>query len=330
MGIIRRTLLAMAAVAVVQVSTPLAAQACACGGFVSDKKVQVDREDAVVELADGTETVTMQFAARTTAERAAWVMPVPTKAEITLGDPKLFKDLERLTRPEYRRSTSKGDGVGGAAPGAVNVLEQTRIGPYEVAQLAGNDPAAVTEWLRQNNFTLPQNLADGLRPYLDEGWSLAAMRLSAQEGKHLDGLLPPIRLSFATNTASSAVYPMRLSGLAKTPQALRLYILADHRIDATGPSLELYFAGRDETRGKFVTRYDGTWQDPSQITSDIQLATARTDDAYRTVIGGDTNGTGLLGMLAPDDGWTMVVWILVGAAVIGVLILVLVTGLRRR
>jgi hypothetical protein len=327
MGIIRRTLLAMAAVAVVQVSTPLAAQACACGGFVSDKKVQVDREDAVVELADGTETVTMQFAARTTAERAAWVMPVPTKAEITLGDPKIFKDLERLTRPEYRRSTSKGDGVGGAAPGAVNVLEQTKIGPYEVAQLAGNDPAAVTEWLRQNNFTLPQNLADGLRPYLDEGWSLAAMRLSAQEGKHLDGLLPPIRLSFATNTA---IYPMRLSGLAKTPQALRLYILADHRIDATGPSLELYFAGRDETRGKFVTRYDGTWQDPSQITSDIQLATARTDDAYRTVIGGDTNGTGLLGMLAPDDGWTMVVWILVGAAVIGVLILVLVTGLRRR
>jgi hypothetical protein len=325
MGIFRRILLTAAAVAVVQVATPLAAQACACGGFVSDKKVQVDREDAVVELADGTETVTMQFAATTTAERAAWVMPVPTKAEVTLGDPKIFTELERLTRPEYRRSTSKGDGAGGAAaPGAVSVLEQTKIGPYEVAQLAGTDAVAVTEWLRQNNFTLPQNLADGLKPYLDEGWSLAAMRLSAQDGEHLGGLLPPIRLSFATNTY---VYPMRLSGLARTPQSLRLYVLADHRIDASGPSLELYFAGRDETRGKFVTRYDGTWQDPSEITSDIQLATARTDDPYRTVIGGDT---GILGMEAPADGWLLVVWILAGAVVAGVLILVLVTGLRRR
>jgi hypothetical protein len=120
---------------------------------------------------------------------------------------------------------------------------------------------------------------------------------------------------------------MRLSGLARTPQSLRLYVLADHRIDASGPSLELYFAGRDETRGKFVTRYDGTWQDPSEITSDIQLATARTDDPYRTVIGGDT---GILGMEAPADGWLLVVWILAGAVVAGVLILVLVTGLRRR
>jgi hypothetical protein len=324
MGIFSRTLLAVAAVAVIQVATPLAAQACACGGFVSDKQVQVNREDAVVELADGTETVTMQFSAKTTAERAAWVMPVPTKADITLGDPQIFKDLERLTRPEYRHSTSKGDGAGGAAPGSVEVLEQKKIGPYEVAQLAGNDATAVTEWLRQNNFTLPQNLADGLKPYLAEGWSLAAMRLSAEEGKQLDGLLPPIRLSFATNTF---VYPMRLSGLAKNPQALRLYVLADHRIDATGPSLELYFAGRDETRGKFVTRYDGRWEDPSQITSDIHLATARTDDAFRTVI---DSSSGFLGMVTPDDGWAVVIWILAGAAVVGVLTLVLVTVLRRR
>jgi hypothetical protein len=325
MGIIRRTLLAMAAVAVVQVATPLAAQACACGGFVSDTKVQVNREDAVVELADGTETVTMQFSATTTAERAAWVMPVPTKAEITLGDPKIFTELNRLTRPEYRHSTSKGDGVGGAAaPGTVDVLEQTKIGPYEVAQLAGTDATAVTEWLRQNDFTLPENLAGGLKAYLDEGWSLAAVRLSGADGKTLGGILPPIRLSFATNTY---VYPMRLSGLATTPQALRLYVLADHRIDATGLPLELYFAGRDETRGKFVTRYDATWPDPSRITSDIQLATARTDDPYRTVIG-DTVGDQAMSF-APIV-WSVIAMIVAGLAVLAVIILVLVTALRRR
>ena len=287
--------------------------------------MQVNQEEAVVELADGRQTVTMQFTASTTAERAAWVMPVPTKADITLGDPKIFTELERLTRPEYRHSTRKGDGVGGAAaPGAVNVLEQTKIGPYEVAQLAGNDATAVAEWLRQNNFTLPQNLADGLKPYLDEGWSLAAMRLSGADGKSLRGLLPPIRLSFATNTY---VYPMRLSGLAKTPQALRLYVLADHRIDATGLSLQLYFAGRDETRGKFVTRYDATWPDPSRITSDIQLATARTDDPYRTVIGDSVSDQAM--SFAPMV-WSVIAMIVAGLAVLTVIILALVAGLKHR
>lgn len=320
--------MAITAVAAVQVATPLAAQACACGGFVGDQKVQVDREDAVVELADGRETVTMQFAATTKAQRAAWVMPVPAKADITLGDPRIFRELEQLTRAEYRRTTRKGDGVGGAAaPGSVTVLQQTKIGPYEVAQLAGNDPAAVTEWLRQNNFTLPQNLADGLRPYLAEGWSISAVRLSAEEGKYLDGMLPPIRLSFQT---TKPVYPMRLSGLASTPQSLRLYVLADHRVDTSGLPMRLYFAGRDEARGKFVTRYDGSWPDPSRITADIQLATARTDDVYRTVIGDDSGNSGFLGLVDSDDGWSMVMLIVLGTAGAGALILVLVLGLRRR
>ena len=39
---------------------------------------------------------------------------------------------------------------------------------------------------------------------------------------------------------------------------------------------------------------------------------------------------GALGIAEPDDGWTVIVWILVGAAVAGVLILALTTGLRRR
>jgi Uncharacterized protein conserved in bacteria (DUF2330) len=326
---IRRILLAIAAITLVQLASPMAAQACACGGFVADEKVQVDREDAVVELGGGREIVTMRFSARSTAQRAAWVMPVPAKSDIGLGDPQVFLDLERLTRPEYRSSGRKGDGVGGAAaPGSgVTVLEQAKVGPYETAQLTGKDPAEVAEWLRQNGFTLPQNLGDGLRPYLADGWVIAAVKLAAEPDKQLNGQLPPIRLSFATN---DPVYPMRLSALAATQQQLRLYVLADHRVEASGPDLTLYFAGRDESRDKFVTRYDGTWPTPADITSDIRLTPTTSDETFRTVIGGESDGTGILGLAEPGNSWIGLIWIIAGAAVLGVLILALVTATRHR
>ena len=64
--------------------------------------------------------------------------------------------------------------------------------------------------------------------------------------------------------------------------------------------------------------------------SDGVSATARTDEPYRTVIGDDSHGTGVLGISEPDDGWTVIVWILAGAAVAGVVMLALTLGLRRR
>ena len=57
----------VAALLVLEVATPMAAQACACGGFVGDQKVQVRQEKAIDDIEPGRETVTMQFAADTTA-----------------------------------------------------------------------------------------------------------------------------------------------------------------------------------------------------------------------------------------------------------------------
>lgn len=287
------------------VASPLAAQACGCGGFVADQKVSVHQETAVVQLTPGHEVVSMQFAADTDATKAAWVMPVPKRASMELGDQALFDQLDKLTAPEIRTVEVEGDDDGGSGAGAgptgsappVSVTDRVTLGPYDVAQLTGSDPKAVTKWLKDNGFTISDTLSSGLAKYLADGWQVIAVRMSGAGDHSLGGVLPPMRVSF---DSPSAVYPMRLSGGATTPQSLRLYVLAAHKMTATSPApsdgdLQLYFAGVNDqakyaavpaTDGAptFVTRYDGDWSTPSDITDDISFTQAPNDEPYKTVV----------------------------------------------
>lgn len=287
---------------------PAPAQACGCGAFVGNELLTATQETALVQLTGGQETVTMNIVTDTAATDAAFVMPVPSRATFDLGDPAIFGELDSASRPkvEYVEVEVDGDGSG-AAPGAgagdVVVTDRVTLGPYDVAQLTGTDAAAVGDWLQANGFQLSPELADGLTPYLADGWSVVAVRLTPEDDTGFDAGLPPMRVSFATDTP---VYPMRLSALASNQQNLRLYVLADHRMDISNPTpnraeASLTFAGWMEpadldgspnlieaitSSGQdrlFLTRYDDT-MDPEDITADIALAQAPTDETYRATV----------------------------------------------
>ncbi len=99
-----------------------------------------------------TQDILMSFNVSGSSDKAAWVMPVPSAAKVSLGDTEVFDELARLTAPrvEYRDSwwptftwllpgaTSSLE-TAGAPGGAVNVLGHQRIGPFDVTRLAAND-----------------------------------------------------------------------------------------------------------------------------------------------------------------------------------------------
>ncbi|MEV0678574.1 DUF2330 domain-containing protein [Actinosynnema sp. NPDC050436] len=291
---------AVVAVAVALVTVnPAVSGACACGAFVANDKLRTQQETALVELDGRTESITVAVQARSQARQAAFLMPVPARARFEVADGGLFAELDRLTRPrvETRRVVVDGDGVGGSAPGrGATVVDRVEVGPYDVAQLGGTDESAVTQWLGDNDFTLPAALGGALRPYLADGWLVVAVRLSPASGS-LAGGLPPMRLTFETDTP---VYPMRLSGTAEHVQPLRLYVLADHRVDVGNPAPqddapELTFAGEVRadpehpglsallTAPRYLTRYDAEFR-PERITDDIRITRAATDEPYRAVV----------------------------------------------
>ncbi|MFH8519706.1 DUF2330 domain-containing protein [Streptomyces gelaticus] len=294
------------------------AYACGCGAMVPSRESQVavDRETSVVGWDGRTEQIVMRLTVRGNAPEAAWIMPVPHRAGVELGDPGLFSELSVLTEPElvtrhyfwprshdWPFSVSGNVGDGAAAPSAgapaVEVVGRERLGPFDVARLAATDPQALQKWLSDNGFELPDRLATALKPYVDQKWEYVAIRLAPRDrGNPLVGTLEPLRLRFASERL---VYPMRLSKLASTPQQLGLYVLAAHRMEPSGPiggeAPEVTYAGRIDPRsaaddtvhlerltgGKpvYLTAIEQSFPHPERIDGDHELRAADADTPYR-------------------------------------------------
>ncbi|MFD8383836.1 DUF2330 domain-containing protein [Streptomyces sp. NPDC059679] len=239
------------------------AYACGCGGLVPGRNttVAVARETSVVRWDGRTEEIVMSLTVGGDAHEAAWIMPVPHRATVRLGDRVLFDEVSEVTAPahrtrhyfwprrgdwpfddrkiEYVDGAGAGAGAPSSAPPRVGVVGRERLGPFDVARLTATDPDALRDWLEKHGFQLPDRLADGLKPYVRAKWEYVAVRLApaavADRGDGakdvLGGTLDPLRLTFDSNRL---IYPMRLSRLAKTPQNLELYVLAPHRMEPRG------------------------------------------------------------------------------------------------
>lgn len=304
---VRSVLAVVLALLFVQAATLVwPAYACGCGGMVVDgqEDIFVEQETSVVRWDGAREDIVMRLTVGGDASEAAWIMPVPSRAEVELGDELLFDQLYDVTRPEQRErtyfwprdgdwpftsSSGDGDGAGGAAPGVdaaappVDVVGRDRLGPFDVARLTATDPAALEGWLEENGFALPDDLAEGLRPYVEQEWEYVAIRLApAGDGEEnpenpeelvLGGTLDPLHLSF---DAEEPVYPMRLSRLAEVDQALKLYVLAPHRMEPAGAiggsPPEVGYAARLDAAGAGEGPGDGPLRDLAG------------DDAFLTVL----------------------------------------------
>ncbi|MGW6710443.1 DUF2330 domain-containing protein [Streptomyces sp. NPDC054956] len=329
------------------------AYACGCGAMVPDgtSRIGVSRETSVVRWDGRTEQVAMRFEVNGDAKRAAWIMPVPGRATVRLGDATLIPQLVDLTGPEYRTrsyfwprrgdwplDSGRADTAGAVPPGSgearVGVVGRERLGDFDVARLTATDPDALGDWLDSNGFRLPDGLTAELKPYDDQRWEYVAVRLVPREpGGPLRGTLDPLLIRFESDTL---VYPMRLSRLAKSAQSLGLYVLADHRMEPASPiggsEPEVTFAGRITPTGPvaefagtapvFLTAIDQSFPVPSRIDADHELRAAAADAAYRRIVYRDE--------LATAGG--VPVWMLTVAGVLAAAVLAVLTGLglRRR
>lgn len=238
------------------------------------------------------------------ANEAAWILPVPARAEVKLGDPELFHALYEWTQPlveERRRhampgfgTTSEGTMVG-ARP--VTVLERLDLGPFDVSNLAASDANALVEWLQENSYSFPPELAAVLQPYVEQKWYYVAVRLqTTAAGRPLEGALNPLSVTFPSD---QIIYPMRATALAPAAMPVTLYVLAQHRTHkvATFGTGRVTFADWLDPaelpvtsplhgvvdRRQFLTKFEDV-VNPAQVDGDYVFIFAARDVPYREVI----------------------------------------------
>ncbi len=154
----------------------------------------------------------------------AWVVPVPTvpKIEVLRGAP--FHELVRWAYPEPVENMKKMAkfATGGRTSG-VRVIEEKNVGAYHVAVLSATDVNALSQWLKFNDYHLPDAAVPAMNQYIKEGWTFVASKIKNQyTGNGLsEGVLAPLRLTFAS---SHPIYPMRLSAANPTPFKVLVFL----------------------------------------------------------------------------------------------------------
>ena len=149
----------------------------------------------------------------------------------------------------------------------IKVVDQQEIGRYQVVVLEAENADGLDKWLEMNGFAKLNDDADKIvTEYISESWCFVAAKLQ-REG---DGYsVPhPMSLKFASERA---VYPMRLTAMAKSDVYLELYIIAEGMAKAKGMELEFCdtfkfdpATGKDRISGKTFEGYS-CWQSSASI-----------------------------------------------------------------
>ncbi len=267
---------------------------------------------AVIEHADGVETLSILPVFEGDVTAFAWVVPTPAVPEVTVCPDGLFTEAAQLSMPVYRHrdgfwGCSETDYLVGATDGRddeVVIHSHEIVGIYDVTVLGAENAAALADSLTAWGYLHPGNVDDVLpllEDYVDEGWSFSVMRIDEDaflewESSWWYGGIQPLTFAFASE---SVVYPMRISaaGSAETCDVI-LYTITDHRLTYDGAATvyanritggelaairEQYpTLGARLAEGDFVTKLRRVFT-PEEMEEDLVLEEAGADAEFRQV-----------------------------------------------
>ncbi len=234
-------LVALAAAPLVLVPAP---SARACGGFFcAQVPVEQTGEQIIFGIDDGQITAQILINYAGEAEDFAWLLPVASTPEITLGSALAFQNLAARTQPTFRvewpdgqcnlRDASQGffdiavsEPTG--AGGDVSVIARKEVGPFDTVVLASSSTDDLIAWLDGNGYVQPPEARPLIDHYVRQDMVFVALRLLKDEPT---GAIQPITLTFAE---ANPCVPLVLTQVAATPDMpVQLYLVADHRVVPT-------------------------------------------------------------------------------------------------
>jgi hypothetical protein len=265
-----RSLAAAAGVAAAGAATALAtlpSPAHACGGFFCSSANPVNQAAEQIIFSqndDGTVTAVIQIMYEGPSTHFAWLLPVPGEPTVGVSSDQALATLKQFTNPLYQLQTVFDDtcgGMGGFANGGsvpavgmssgsggssapqdpdVTVVASGAVGPYDYEVIKVNpdldDKAQVAiDWLTMNEYDVGKIGADVLRPYLDSGLNILAIRL--QKGS-MTGSIRPIMVTYDSELPSIPIQPTAVA--ANDDMGVMVWVLGkDRAVPSSYKALEL-------------------------------------------------------------------------------------------
>jgi hypothetical protein len=227
----------------------------ACGGLFCGQPQPLQQQQPVDQTAerilfrvnDNTTTMVVQIAYSGSAPDFAWVLPlgnVPDPGSLAVFPQRGLTMLDANTSLTFvmpvciappaagnvtpTAAAPSGAGGSGAAavPPPVTVHYREEVGPYEVAAIESEDPMALYDWLRENDFNVNASMLPYIRTYTAEGMKFLALKL--QKDKDSNDI-EPLRFDLPGTTPS---IPLRITGLAAEPEmSILVFVAGERRYD---------------------------------------------------------------------------------------------------
>ncbi len=184
----------------------------------------------------------------------AWVLPVKPGARIEVGSEAWFDVLDAATGTSvtpprlicktpgtFFCSVAPGMPVGASlggcsasedlagggdvlAPDPVEVVSHGATGPYESAVIHSDVPGALSTWLLDHGYAIPDDVVPVIEAYQNEGFDFAALRLLPSAGVQQ---MRPVRV---VQSGASPTLPLRMVAAGTGPRtAITLFVIGEGR-----------------------------------------------------------------------------------------------------
>lgn len=174
---------------------------------------------AVIFYENGIETLVLSATFRGDAKDFGWVIPIPSRPEVSKSSDELFTSLNELTRVELGYPVPLGidDAYrAGQETQDVYIIETKKVEYYDITVLTANNSKALADWLSKNNYQFPTTSSYILDSYIDNNWYFTAVKINTESisqniGRQMqEGHMIPLELKFSTD---KIVYPLKISSL---------------------------------------------------------------------------------------------------------------------
>ncbi len=199
----------------------------ACGGFFCQNSPVDQNAERIIfgQNHDGTMSTYIQIQYTGSAADFSWILPLPHPIgveDIEVPDDAMaaFTELEVATDPVFipppmpqcvtdQMVVMSAMATPARAERADVMIHATgEVGPYEFDVIGSEDPDALINWLRENNYRVTPEMEPLMNVYVEEEFVFLAMRLLPDQDSQD---VQPIKLTYP---AQRPMIPLRLTAVA--------------------------------------------------------------------------------------------------------------------